>query len=155
MPRNGLSHDALVLVCDGRKALFLKNAGDAAFPKLETRGVMSQGDRPTHELGTDKPGRSFSSAGQGRSAVEGTDFHELAEEAFLAKMAEELGRLVTSEQVKAVVLVAPARALGVLREKLPAAARKLVEAEFDKDYVKEPVYEIERHLTELFRKQKI
>ena len=65
-----IDQDEWVVVCDGSKALFLQNAGDAKFPNLQTREVMEQAVPPTSELGTDKPGRSHSSVGHGRSAVQ-------------------------------------------------------------------------------------
>ena len=60
-------------VCDGKKALVLENAGDEKFLNLKTREVYEHADPKTSELGTDAPGRSFSSVGHGRSAVEQTD----------------------------------------------------------------------------------
>ena len=36
-----------VVVCDGSKALFLENAGDAKFPNLKTRGVFEHKSLPT------------------------------------------------------------------------------------------------------------
>src|SRR5690349_17574235 len=61
-----LPHDALVFVGDGRKALFLRNAGDAKFPDLRTEQVFKDDNPPSHEQGTDKPGRGFASAGSHR-----------------------------------------------------------------------------------------
>ena len=72
-----------VIVCDGRKALVLENAGDEKFLNLKTREVFDHPDQKTSELGTDAPGRSFSSVGHGRSAVEQTDWHTQEEERFL------------------------------------------------------------------------
>src|SRR5258705_11165196 len=72
-----------VIVCDGKKALVLENAGDEKFLNLKTREVFEHPDAKTSELGTDAPGRSFSSVGPGRSAVEQTDFHEQEEHKFL------------------------------------------------------------------------
>ena len=48
----------------------------------------------TRELGTDKPGRAFSSAGSGRSAVAQTDWHDQEEQKFLAKLAARLDKAV-------------------------------------------------------------
>ena len=61
-----LPHDAFVFVGDGRKALLLRNEGDEKFPNLKTERVFTDVNPPTHEQGTDKPGRSFSSVGWGR-----------------------------------------------------------------------------------------
>jgi protein required for attachment to host cells len=136
-----------VVVCDGAKALILENVGDAKFPNLKTRDVYEQKSLATHEIGTDKPGRSHSSVGHGRSAVEQTDFHDLAEQAFLTELAHKLEAAVNSHQVKSLIVVAPPRALGVMRQHYGHALKGAVRAELDKDYVKMPVHEIEKHLT--------
>jgi len=52
-----------VIVCDGKKALVLENAGDEKFLNLKTREVFEHPDLKTSELGTGAPGRSFSSVG--------------------------------------------------------------------------------------------
>ena len=46
-----------------------RNEGDEKFPNFKTERVFLDHNPPTHEQGTDKPGRSYSSVGHGRSAV--------------------------------------------------------------------------------------
>jgi protein required for attachment to host cells len=142
-----IRHGEWVVVCDGAKALVLENAGDIKFPNLKTVEVFEQKNPPTHELGTDAPGRSHSSAGHGRSAVEQTDWHTQAEEAFLLKLVEHLDAALAAGKTKSLIVVAPPRALGVIRPAYSQALRAAVRAEVDKDFVKLPVYEIEKHLT--------
>ena len=142
-----IHHGEWVVVCDGAKALVLENTGDAKFPNLKTLETYTQKDPPTRELGTDKPGRAFNSVGQGRSAVQQTDWHDQAEHAFLTKLAERLDSAVSTGQVKSIIMVAPPRALGMIREAYPHALRGAVRSEVDKDFVKLPVHEIEKHLT--------
>ena len=72
-----------VVVCDGRKALILENVGDHAFPVLHTKEVREHPDLSTSEQGSDGPGRVHQSMGRARSATEQTDWHDLAERAFL------------------------------------------------------------------------
>lgn len=136
-----------VVVCDGAKALVLENVGDAKFPNLKTRDVYEQKSSATHELGTDKPGRSFSSFSHGRSSVEQTDWHDQAEQTFLTDLAQKLEAAVNAHQVKSLIVVAPPRALGMIRPHYSHALRAAVRAELDKDLVKMPVHEIEKHLT--------
>ena len=135
-----------VIVCDGKKALILENAGDEKFLNLKTREVYEHADKKTHELGTDAPGRSFSSVGSGRSAMEQTDWHQQEEDRFLQKLAAHLDAAVNAGQAKSIVLVAPPRALGVLRQAYSHNLRAAVHAEIDKDLVRLPVHEIEKHL---------
>ena len=135
-----------VVVCDGAKALVLEKAGDAKFPNLKTREVYEQKDLPTHLLGADRPGRSQSSAGPGRSAVTQTDWHDRSEQAFLDQLAKHLDAAVTAGKTKSLIIVAPPRALGMLRPHYSHALRGVLRAEVDKDFVKLPVHEIEKHL---------
>lgn len=136
-----------VVVCDGAKALVLQNTGDAKFPNLKTLEVFEQKDPATHEQGADKPGRAFSTTGSGRSAVGQTDWHDQSEHAFLTKLARHLDAAVSSGKTKSLIVVAPPRALGMLRPAYSHALKAAVRAEVDKDLVKMPVGEIEKHLT--------
>jgi protein required for attachment to host cells len=136
-----------VVVCDGAKALVLENIGDAKFPNLKTREVYEQKDRPTHELGTSAPGRTMSAFSHIRSAVEQIDWHDQAERTFLHHLAQRLDAALTAGQVKSLILVAPPRALGMIRPVYSHALRAALRAEVDKDLVKMPVHEIEKNLT--------
>lgn len=146
MPNVKIHQGDWVVVCDGAKALFLENAGDAKFPNLKTIEVHTHEDPKSSELGTDAPGRTWPSVGSGRSAMEAADPHDQAEQAFLRDIAGRLDQAVVSGRAKALVMVAPPRALGVLRNAYSEHLRAAISAELDKDYVKLPVYEIEKHL---------
>lgn len=146
MPELKIDKGGWIVVCDGAKALVLENAGARMRPSLRTRDVFDQPGPKTSELGTDKPGRSVSSVGSQRSAVEQTDWHEQEEERFLKKLAGHLDKAILAGKTKSLIVVAPARALGVLRHTFTEHVRKAVEAEVEKNLVRMPVHEIERHL---------
>jgi protein required for attachment to host cells len=135
-----------IIVCDGKKALVLENIGDDKFLNLRTREVYGHPDPKTHELGTDAPGRALNTLGTQRSAMEQTDWHTQEEDKFLRKLADRLDAAVNAGQAKSLILVAPPRALGVLRQTYSHTLRAAVRAEIDKDFVKLPVHEIEKHL---------
>ncbi len=141
-----LNSKTWVLVCDGRKALLLRNEGDHAFPKLVTQEVFEHPTSRTADLGSAAPGRAFSSIDGRRSAVEETDRHLVEEQAFLQKLASSLQTRMETSKIEELVLVAPARALGLLRKYLSPALHKRVTAEIDKDLVKMPLHEIEHHI---------
>jgi len=141
--------DEWVVVCDGKKALVLHNVGDAKFPNLKTLEVFEQKDLSTHEQGAGAPGRAFSPAGHGgRSSVAQTDWHDQSEHAFLTQLAKHLDASISAGKVKSLIVVAPPRALGMLRPAYSHALKGAVRAEVDKDLVKMPVHEIEKHLTQ-------
>jgi len=105
-----------VVVCDGAKALVLENTGSATLPDLKTRAVYEQETLATHELGSDRPGRSHNPAGPGLSAVGQTDWHDQAEQEFLAALVKKLDAAVDAHEVKRIIVVAPPRALGIVIE---------------------------------------
>jgi protein required for attachment to host cells len=135
-----------VVVCDGRKALILENLGDERFPNLRCREEREQSNPPTHEQGTSAPGRVQQSVGTIRSAVQQTDWHSLVEQRFLGTLASDLDAAVAKGDAKAVIIVAPPRALGVLRLAYSSRLRTALKAEIEKDDVKSPIYEIEKQL---------
>lgn len=133
-------------VCDGQRALLFENEGAGGVPKLRTHETFVQDNPPSHLQGTAAPGRAFGTEGR-RAATAETDFHEQAATAFLGRFAEHINRGVAAGRIDSLVLIAPARALGILRAQLSEQARHVVTAELHKDYVKQTVAEIERHLT--------
>lgn len=137
---------AWVVVCDGRKALILENSGSPAAVKLDTRKVLEHADAPTHEQGTDRPGRVHQSFGYARSAVEQTDWHDEAERAFLESLARQLDAAIAAGETGDLIIIAAPRALGMLRAAYSPAIRQALRGEIDKDYVKVPIREIEKHL---------
>lgn len=141
-----LPEGAWVVVCDGRKALILENIGDGEFPDLRTRDVDKQDDPQTSDLGTDRPGRVQQSANSRRSAMEETDWHEQAEEAFLTDLIRRLDAALLSKEVKDLVIIAPPRALGALRKVYSNHIRSALIAEIDKDLTAMPVDQIEKYL---------
>jgi len=147
MDRLSIPHDALVFVGDGQRALFLRNAGDEKFPNLTTERVFAEPDPPTHEQGTDRPGRGFKGEGtKRRTSMETTDWHELEKERFADHVAAALEQRVRSENIKAIVIVSPPRTLAELRRAFHADVKRRIIAEVDKDLTRHPVWDIEKHL---------
>ena len=139
----------LVLVADGRVALFMRNHGDALSPRLEVeRTIENEVNPPTRAQGSERPGRVYSSSGTARSAVEQTDFHEQSEAEFAGKIAAELTRMRAEAPSDPLIVVAPPRMLGKLRQALRGAMPGPVLAELDKDLTKHPLKDIEALLLE-------
>ena len=138
----------LVVVCDGAKALFLENRGDSKFPNLRTREVLEHKGVRTSQLGSDRPGRVQQSAGSARAAVAQTDWHDDAEVAFLQSVVTRLEGALQNGGCDGLIVIAPPRALGVLRHAYSPALRKAIKFELDKDLVRTPIHEIETMLTQ-------
>jgi protein required for attachment to host cells len=149
MKKQKINHDDWIVVCDGRKALILRNAGDELYPNLKMVEVHEHDDAQTSALGADRPGRVHTAAATGqtaRSAVEQTDWHDAAERTFLKALAVRLDKAVVAGEAHAIHVVAPPRALGVLRQAYSPTLRGKLRGEFEHEYVKLPVDEIERRL---------
>lgn len=143
IPRHGW-----VLVCDGAKALFFRNDGDAELLNLTLVHAVAENHGRNRELGSDRPGRVYQSHGKARSATTETDWHAEGERAFLAGVAKALDGFVEQHAVRNLVLVAPPKALGVLRAQMTARVRGIVAVEIPKDLARLSTGEIERHLAE-------
>jgi protein required for attachment to host cells len=141
---NILRQGTWVAICDGSKSMLLENTGDHQYPKLEMREVQQQHNPSAHQLGTSPPGRAF--AGERRAAMELADHHEQAERKFLDDFAQRINRLASERSLK-LVLAAPPQALGAIRTQLSDQARRALVAEIPRDYVKMPLYEVERLLS--------
>ena len=139
-PRSG----EWVIVCDGRKALILENAGDDKFINLRSKEVHEHADPPTREQGTDTPGRAHPSVGTARSAMEQVDWHDASERAFLEKLAQRLDDALAAGETSGFIVIAAPRALGMIRPAYTPAVRRAVKAEIGKDYVKTPIHIIEK-----------
>ncbi|CAM5777044.1 host attachment protein [Labrys miyagiensis] len=146
---NIIPHDALVLVGDGRKALFLRNKGRAAHLRLEVEDVFQQDNPSTSEQGTDQPGRAVAGVGSGRSAMEETDWHRLAEERFAAEIADTLYRRIHAGHCDKLVVVAPPKVLGEMRKAFHKEVTARISAEVPKELTSHPVSEIEKILSAL------
>lgn len=144
-----LGHGTWLAVCDGTTGLLLENKGDHAHPNLKSRDVLRHDNPPSHEQGSAPPGRSFNSVGAQRSSMEESDFHAQQAEAFLKTFAAHIDRHVREAGIPALVLIAPSRALGLIRKMLSDDVRRVLVGELDRDYVKLPLHEIEHHLARL------
>src|SRR5207248_8310255 len=90
MARPRIKYKTWVVVADGGRALVMRNDGDATSPRLTVLRKYSEHIPPTHEQGTDKPGRTNASVGIARSAMEQTDWHQQAEDNMMREVAGDL-----------------------------------------------------------------
>jgi protein required for attachment to host cells len=149
MPPIRIHHGAYVLVCDGSKALLFRNKGDALALDLEMVEVAFEPHPPTRALGTERPGRVHASVGASRSAVRAPDWHDLAETEFLQAVVQKLETVLRDRDIRDLVLVAPPRAMGVLRGILPVSVRMILAAAVEKDLARRSTPSIEAHLAAL------
>lgn len=140
-----------VAVADGGKALLLAAEGPDLAPRLRLVAAAELDNPPSRAQGDDRPGR-FPDPGPGqRSAVEAPDWHDIAEDRFLADFAARLNAAAAAGRYDRLVLFAPARALGRIRAALGAAVRRRLAAEADLDLTNHPVPAIAERLREVLK----
>jgi len=142
-----IEHNAWVVVGDGEKALFFRNEGDGVHPNLVVVDVLEHENPSTHEQGTDRPGRAFSSVGTRRSALDDTDWHKLEKHRFAKEIADALYTAAHRGRYSKLVIAAPPVTMGDIRKALHKEVSDKVVAEISKDLTKMPKDEIERALT--------
>jgi protein required for attachment to host cells len=138
-----LPHNALVLVADGRKMLFFRNHGDENQIDLRTEAHDQREDRKDRDIKTDAPGTQAQSAGFGRPAMEETDFHQQEEDRWIQDAAEELKKRALRNDFDALAIVAPPKALGVLRKSLHKEVEKRIICTVNKEMSGRPIPDIE------------
>ena len=139
-----LPHNALVLVADGRKVLFFRNHGDEGQIDLRTEAHDARKyQRKDREIKTDAPGVVQQSFGSGRSTYEEPDFQQQEEDRWVKDAAEELKDRALRNDFDALAIVAPPKALGVLRKSLHKEVEKRLLCTINKEMSARPVPDIE------------
>jgi protein required for attachment to host cells len=144
-----LPNNALVLVIDGRKMLFFRNQGDENQIDLRTEAHDERDDRKDREIKTDAPGTAAArnASGNGgdtfRPAMEETDFHQQEEDRWVKDAAEELRKRALRNDFDALAIVAPPKALGVLRKELHKEVEKRIVCTVNKEMSGRPIPDIE------------
>lgn len=139
-----LEKDTWVLVADGEKALFLCNEGGALDPRLSVMRIEEQDNPRQKDQVSDRPGRRPDASLGQRSAMEEADWHQLAKDRFAAEMSAILSRMVGRSHIGRMVIVAPPRSLGELREHLDEAVLKTLVAEIPKTLTRHPLPELQK-----------
>ena len=95
------------------------------------------------ELKTDAPGTAAASAGQGRSSMEETDFKQQEEDNWVKDAAENLRMRALKNDFQHLCIIAPPKALGVLRKQLHKEVEKRVVCSINKEMSGRPIPDIE------------
>lgn len=146
-----LDHGTWVVVADGEKFLLLWNRGDRDYMNLEIVEHETQENPPARDLSTDRAGRRQDSSRQvqggveafGKSAMEETDWHRVAEERFASHLADKLRGWASAGRFRDLVMIADPRTLGALRAACGADLAPVLRAEIDKDLTNLPLEKIE------------
>jgi protein required for attachment to host cells len=136
-----------VLIADAARARVFetrgKGTGLTVVPDMSLDAELA----PSHELGTDRPGRSFDSVGSGRHAMESpSDLHREQKRQFARRIADALNERLAAKAFDRLVLAAPPVTMGDLRAVLPDKVKVAVTAEVVADLTNTPASELPAHL---------
>lgn len=143
-----LTQGTWVLVADSEKALFLENITDAQNPNLQVRRKDEQENPSDREQSANRPGRFNDGPSVHRSAVDDTDWHQLAKERFAADLADRLYKMAHKGQFERLVLVAAPDVLGELRKNLHKEVADCVVGEVAKNLTNHETSKIEEMVKE-------
>lgn len=140
-----------VLIADGAKARLARHestGGGALIPVRDFDGA----NQPGRDLTSDRPGRTFDSAGEGRHAMQPTtDPKRYEKRRFAHELAGFLDAAAKRGDFDQLILVAPPQALGDLRDELPKAVIGMLVGELAKDLTNTPLHDLPDHLAALQR----
>ncbi len=138
-----IPNNAWIMVADGEKAVFLRNLTDAEDPHFEVIRKEEQENPSDREQSANRPGRKADNGTGQSSAMDDTDWHELAKERFADEMAERLYGFAHRGRFEKILLVAPPKTLGELRRKLHKEVESRVIGEVPKSMTNLPIDKIE------------
>jgi len=140
-----------ILAADASKATIWecrsKDGPLTAIPDFQLIAADTHGF--SRDLKSDRPGRSFSSSGDRRSAMEPpNDPHDLAKARFMRQISERLETAARDRRFARLVVMAPPRMLGILRQEFSDHVSKTIAGEIHKDLTKATPAEILDHARE-------
>lgn len=137
-----------ILLADGRRARALVEERRGAQLNAPADWELEISEDDLYEP-QDRPPRSFDRNGAGRHAMERVDLHEAEEKKFLTRVAARVAQAAARKEFDHLVIAAPPRALGLLRDALPERVRALVALEAPKDLLAEDAARVRERLKDL------
>lgn len=137
-----------VLVADGKRAAVFRNDGPGRGLEPLAGHRYETALPPDREMRSDRPGRTFDSAGGGQrhGISPPTDYHRLEKERFAEGIAERIETAALANEFDRLVVVASPQTLGVLRGALGQHAKTKLIGTIDKDLTEESAARIASHL---------
>ena len=139
-----------ILLADGAQAKVFKHTGPGSGLTAVTDLMFEEEPKKAREIMADKPGRSFSSSSDGRSAMEySSDPVQVREARFVKSVAEALERKLQESAFSRLIVCAAPTALGDLRGAMSDRLKQAIVAEKDKDLTNLPTSQLEKHFDDV------
>jgi len=141
-----------IVVADGGRAQFFCNNGPGSGLEPALSQALVADNRPSRDIASDRPGRTFNSVGKGRHSVQpSTDPHEYEQELFARAIAKLLAKKCVQKEFDKIILIAAPKMLGALRFALDPITSRLVIGEIDKNLTKFPPGDLAQYLGEFIK----
>jgi protein required for attachment to host cells len=146
----GTTMKTWILIADAAHARVLEASGPGK-PLVPVPDFEMRADLPrSHDLGTDRPGRTHESVGTTRHAVEPrSDPHRQLKHDFAVRVAERLDAAAAAKSFDRLVVAAPPAMLGDLRQAMHKQTHQLIAAEVPKDLVKVADRDLRPHFADV------
>lgn len=139
-----------IAIADSAKARIYATSGTALKLELVNELDSEAARRLTQDLVTDRPGRSFSSAGPRRAGMEPhSDPQSVEKHKFVKDLVDYLDAAALKGQFDDLFLIAAPRTLGEIRRLSNGHIGARLKAELGKDLTNVPEPELPRHLEAL------
>ena len=139
-----------VLLADGAQAKVFEHAGPGSGLTPVEGLAFEEEPLQAQDIMADRPGRTFSSVGTGRSGYEyQTDPVQAREAAFVRHVAEALERKRQQSAFSRLIIAAAPTALGDIRSVLSEGLKQAVIAEMPKDLTRVPTPQLEQHFRDV------
>lgn len=104
----------------------------------------------SRDMKSDRPGRSFASAGAERSSIEPkTDPHTHEKDEFARQLASDLNEAFKEHRFRKLVVIAPPHMLGSLRQQFSPQLEQIIAGQSDKDYMNADVAALYYHAAQI------
>ncbi len=141
-----------VVIADGARARIFLNSGPGTGLTPALDHDLTGANLSSHEIGSDRPGVTFSSAGPGRHALAPhTDPHEHEKHEFIKRVVKEIEAGFNAHAFEQLILVAPPKALGDLRAGFAPNTARLIKSELHKDLTHLSPHQLGEHLKDAIK----
>jgi protein required for attachment to host cells len=139
-----------ILIADGARARVLENDGPGKGLIAIDRLVLHGDHAATHDIVDDREGRTHSSHGPRRSAIDAnTNPHRELKRTFAHQLADVLADELDASSYEHLVIVAAPVTLGDLRKVLAPKVAAKITGEVSKDLTKIPNSDVAHHLEDV------
>lgn len=139
-----IPHHTVILVVDGARMQILRNRGTPSDFSLETLADETQSNPPSRLLESDLAGRMRGGGAMASDSFQADDRHQQQEDDFVASALDRVEALANDDAP--LVIIAPPKVLGRLRQRLSTHMAAHVLVELNKDLAHRPPHEIAMYL---------